>query len=121
MTIAYQQSQEKLRKTQEKLDEESRVKMVCARLGWVQSNILIFQNLFQQLSKAHQLENERRMSATSAYQSASRQPSSTQSVFDQPHSPTQNGSPAPNGYSSPNSFSSGQDIVDGFSSSYDNL
>jgi len=105
LTIAYQQSQEKLRKTQEKLDEESRVKM----------------NLFQQLSKAHQLENERRMSATSAYQSANRQPSSTQSVFDQPHSPTQNGSPAPNGYSSPNSFSSGQDIVDGFSSSYDNL
>jgi len=105
LTIAYQQSQEKLRKTQEKLDEESRVKM----------------NLFQQLSKAHQLENERRMSATSAYQSASRQPSSTQSVFDQPHSPTQNGSPAPNGYSSPNSFSSSQDIVDGFSSNYDNL
>jgi len=28
LTIAYQQSQEKLRKTQEKLDEESRVKMV---------------------------------------------------------------------------------------------
>lgn len=105
LTIAYQQSQEKLRKTQEKLDEESRVKM----------------NLFQQLSKAHQLENERRMSASSAYQSANRQSNSTQSVFDQHHSPTLNGSPAPNGYSSPNSFSSSQDIVDGFSSSYDNL